>query len=198
LSNPATSILRKIYWERLTNTPNFKLLKMASTLKNLSKYDADNLPDASEMKFGIVVSDWNERITHALYDGCIDSLCKHGAKEENIFTMQVPGAFELPFGAKTLLGQQKLDAVICLGCVIKGETRHDEYINTAVANGVMNLGLASSRPVIFGLLTPNDEQQALDRAGGKHGNKGVEAAITAIRMAALKSVKVEAKKQIGF
>jgi 6,7-dimethyl-8-ribityllumazine synthase len=171
---------------------------MASALSNLSEYDDSNIPDAGEMTFGIVVAEWNAHITHALYEGCCDTLLKHGAKPENIHTMQVPGSFELPAGARMLAGKHNLDAVICLGCVIRGETSHNEYINHAVANGLVNLSIATGRPYIFGLLTTNDEQQALDRAGGKHGNKGVEAAVTAIRMAALKKDGKEGKKPIGF
>jgi 6,7-dimethyl-8-ribityllumazine synthase len=171
---------------------------MASALKNLSKYDESKLGSAEKMSFGIIVSDWNEKITHALYEGCYDALIKHGAKEENIHTVQVPGAFELPAGAAMLASKQSLDAVICLGCVIKGETSHNEYINQSVAMGLTNLSIASAKPFIFGLLTPNDEQQALDRAGGKYGNKGVEAAVTAIRMANLKQNLGENKKKIGF
>jgi 6,7-dimethyl-8-ribityllumazine synthase len=171
---------------------------MASALKNLSEYNEQNIPDASGMRFGIVVAEWNAHITHALYEGCRETLLKHGALPENIHTIQVPGSFELPTGARIIAGKQNPDAVICLGCVIKGETTHNEYINQAVANGLVNLSLASGRPFIFGLLTPNDEQQALDRAGGKHGNKGVEAAVTAIRMAALKKEVVDGKRKIGF
>lgn len=171
---------------------------MASALKNLSSYDDTNLPSAEKMNFGIVVAEWNQHITHALYEGCYDTLLKHGAVAANIQTTQVPGTFELPIGARLLLGQQKLDAVICIGCVIEGETKHNEYINLSVANGLTSLSLMSSTPCIFGVLTPNDEQQALDRAGGKYGNKGVEAAITAIRMAALKSNSAESKVKIGF
>ncbi|MEM9836408.1 MAG: 6,7-dimethyl-8-ribityllumazine synthase, partial [Bacteroidota bacterium] len=144
-------------------------------------------------------SDWNKDITHTLYQGCFDTLIKHGADEENIHTLQVPGTFELPAGARMIAGKQKLDAVICLGCVIKGETKHDEYINTAVAQGLINLSIATGKPYIFGVLTPNTHEQALDRAGGKYGNKGVEAAITAIRMGAMyKAQKVGAKPTIGF
>ena len=172
---------------------------MASALKNLSDYDENSLPAAEEMNFGIVVADWNKEITHALYEGCYDTLTKHGASPDNIFTAQVPGAFELPVGAKLLAGQHRLDAIICLGCVIKGETAHNEYINNAVASGLATLGIASGKPIIYGVLTPNDQQQAKDRSGGKHGNKGVEAAVTAIRMGALKEeLKVVGKKGIGF
>ncbi len=171
---------------------------MASALKNLSSYDEKNLPSAESLNFGIVVSDWNQEITHALYQGCYDTLIKHGVKADNIHTAQVPGTFELPVGAKILAGQQTLHAVICIGCVIKGETSHNEYINQAVATGLTHLSIASGKPFIFGVLTPNDEQQAKDRAGGKYGNKGVEAAVTAIRMAALKEGMKEGKKSIGF
>lgn len=172
---------------------------MASALKNLSDYDAQSLPDAAEMQFGIAVADWNKDITHVLYEGCYDTLIQHGAKPENIKTLQVPGTFELPSAARLLLSKGKLDAVICLGCVIKGETQHDEYINTAVANGLVQLSLATGKPCIFGVLTPNTHQQALDRAGGKHGNKGIEAAATALRMAQLhQEQKGTGKNGIGF
>ncbi len=171
---------------------------MASALKNLSSYDDASLPDASELVFGIVVAEWNARITYALYEACYETLVSHGAKPENIHTIQVPGSFELPAGARLLASRNNPDAVICLGCVIKGETNHNEYINQAVANGLVNLSIATGRPFIFGLLTTNDEQQALDRAGGTHGNKGVEAAVTAIRMAALKNDGKPGKKKIGF
>lgn len=173
---------------------------MASALKNLSDYDEKSMPSAEDMNIGIVVSDWNKKITHTLYEGCYDTLIKHGAKEENLHTMQVPGTFELPIGAKIIASGKRLDAVICIGCVIKGETEHDVYINTAVASGLTNLGIMSGIPMIFGVLTPNTEQQAKDRAGGKYGNKGVEAAVTAIRMADLKKKKGEKseKKGIGF
>lgn len=160
---------------------------MASSLKNLSQYDDSTVPDASGLRFGIVVAEWNAHITHALYEACHDTLVKHGAKPDNIHTLQVPGSFELPAGARLLAARHTPDAVICLGCVIKGETSHNEYINHAVANGLVNLAIASGRPFIFGVLTPDNEQQALDRAGGRHGNKGVEAAVSAIRMAALKN-----------
>ena len=173
---------------------------MATALKNLSEYDDSSIPAANDMIFGIVVAEWNAHITHALYEGCYDTLLKHGARAENIHTLQVPGSFELPAGARILAGQKNPDAVICLGCVIKGETNHNEYINQAVANGLVNLSIASGKAFVFGVLTPNDEQQALDRAGGKHGNKGVEAAVTAIRMAALKMGKntETSKRTIGF
>jgi 6,7-dimethyl-8-ribityllumazine synthase len=173
---------------------------MASTLKNLSSYDENNIPSAEKMEFGIIVADWNAHITHALYEGCYDTLLKHGAIAENIHIIQVPGTFELPAAARMLANKKpSLDALICIGCVIKGETQHDEYINMSVANALQNLSIATGKAFIFGVLTPNSEQQALDRAGGKHGNKGVEAAITAIRMAAIKEDLSGRKKgTIGF
>ena len=171
---------------------------MASALKNLSEYNEKKLASAKEMSFGIVVADWNAEITHALYQACYDTLTKHGAAPDAIHTIQVPGAFELPGGARLLIKSKNPDAVICIGCVIKGETSHNEYINNAVAMGLTQLGLTTGIPCVFGLLTPNDEQQALDRAGGKHGNKGVEAAVTAIRMAALKIQVNDPKQTIGF
>jgi 6,7-dimethyl-8-ribityllumazine synthase len=171
---------------------------MASALKNLSTYNDADLPSAAEMSFGIAVADWNAHITHALYEGCVETLLKHGASADNIHTMQVPGAFELPTACRLLIGSEKMDVVIALGCVIQGETSHNEYINHAVANGLVQLSLATGIPCIFGVLTPNTEQQALDRAGGVHGNKGVEAAVTAIRMAALKKEAGTPEKRIGF
>lgn len=171
---------------------------MASALKNLSVYDESTMPSAEGLVFGIVVAEWNAHITHALYEGCYDALIKHGAKPEDIHTMQVPGSFELPAGARLLVGQHNADAVICLGCVIKGETNHNEYINTAVANALAQMSIMSGRAFIFGVLTPNNEEQALDRAGGKYGNKGVEAAVTAIRMGHLKKAGKSPKKSIGF
>ena len=171
---------------------------MASALHNLSEYDDTNLPDISDLTFGIVVADWNKDITHALYEGCYDTLTKHGAAADNIHTMQVPGSFELTVGARMMAGKHKCDAVICLGCVIKGETSHNEYINQSVAQGLTNMSIASGKPFIFGVLTPNDHQQALDRAGGKHGDKGVEATVTAIRMAGLKQQFSENERRIGF
>ncbi len=170
---------------------------MASAQKNLSVYDDSTLPSAENMSFGIVVAEWNAEITHALYEGCFETLLKHGAKEDNIKTIQVPGSFELPAGARLLASQHKLDAIICLGCVIKGETKHDEYISNAVATGLMNLSIASGQPFIFGVLTPNNQEQALERAGGIHGNKGIEAAVSAIRMAALRE-GLTTKAKIGF
>lgn len=159
---------------------------MASALHNLSNYDTASVPNGSNFSIAIVVAEWNKDITFALHKGCLQALIKHGCLEDNITTKVVPGAFELTVGAQIAIQKNQPDAVICLGCVIKGETSHNEYINYAVAQGLTNLSLQTGIPAIFGVLTPNNEQQAKDRAGGKHGNKGVEAAITALKMIALK------------
>lgn len=171
---------------------------MATSLHNLSEYQPADIPSAADLRFGIVVADWNAHITHALLQGCLDTLRQHGASDERMHVVHVPGSFELPGAARLLIGAKKLDAVIALGCVIQGETRHNEYINHAVATGLTQLSLASSIPCIFGVLTPDTEEQALARAGGVHGNKGVEAAVTAIRMAALKKELGQTKSPIGF
>lgn len=171
---------------------------MSSKDKNLSKVKISKKTSVEGYSFGIVRSEWNDKITSSLLEGCKETLLKHKASEDDIYTIDVPGSFELPLGARMLLRKHKLDAVICLGCVIKGETKHDEYINGAVARGIMSLNIASGKPVIFGVLTPNDMQQAKDRAGGKYGNKGAEAAYTAIKMALLgKDLKGD-EKSIGF
>ncbi|MCH7401387.1 6,7-dimethyl-8-ribityllumazine synthase [Belliella kenyensis] len=155
---------------------------MATSLKSLSEYSEKNIVDMSNKKFGIVVSEWNDQITSSLYGGALETLLKYGVKKENIYKKEVPGSFELTLGAQWLAEIEEIDAVICLGCVIQGETRHFDFICDAVAHGITNVGLKYNKPVIFGVLTPDTMQQALDRAGGKHGNKGDEAAITAIKM----------------
>ena len=158
---------------------------MASSLKNLSDHDPLKIPDGSSWKFGIVVSEWNEEITAALLDGCIKTLGKHGVKKENIKVTTVPGSFELPFGARVVAEQFTPQAVICLGCVIQGETSHFDYICQGVTKGITELNLDYDIPFIFGVLTTENLDQAKDRAGGKHGNKGDEAAVTALKMSAL-------------
>jgi 6,7-dimethyl-8-ribityllumazine synthase len=152
---------------------------------NLSAYDPGSVPDASDMRFGIVVSDWNSEVTRALLDGAVSTLKKHGADDENIVVKHVPGSFELTLGAQFLAEYDDLDAVICLGCVIQGETPHFTFICQGVAQGITQLNMEYNIPFIFGVLTTNTHQQAVDRAGGKLGNKGDEAAVTAIKMAAL-------------
>ena len=158
---------------------------MASQLKNLSDFSHTDIPSATPYRFGIVVAEWNAEITNSLYKGAYRSLVNHGALPDNIFNYTVPGSFELTSGADLLLKNLQLDAVICLGCVIQGETRHFDFICNAVANGISNVAIKYSKPVIFGVLTTDNQQQAIDRSGGKHGNKGDEAAITAIKMANL-------------
>ena len=156
---------------------------MSSTLKNLSDFSHLQVGTAENLKFAIVVSQWNAQITGALLNGAYKGLLDHGAKDENIELIEVPGSYELISGSDIALRNAELDAVITLGCVIQGETRHFDFICDAVANGIANVGIKYNKPVIFGVLTTDNEQQALDRAGGKHGNKGEEAAITAIQMA---------------
>ncbi|QCR24031.1 6,7-dimethyl-8-ribityllumazine synthase [Pontibacter sp. SGAir0037] len=155
---------------------------MATALKNLNDYNKANFADVSDKKVGIVVAEWHNEITDVLCTGAIDTLLKHGIKKENIFRNTVPGSFELTLGAQFLALQPEIDAVICIGVVIKGDTKHDDYINHAVANGLTNVALKFNKPVAFGLVTTNNLEQALDRAGGKHGNKGVEAAAAVIGM----------------
>ena len=152
---------------------------------NLSVYDPESVPDASEMRFGIVVSDWNREVTWSLLEGAVNTLEKHGATDENIIVKHVPGSFELTLGAQFLAEYDDVDAVICLGCVIQGETPLFTYICQGVTQGITQLNLEYNIPFVFGVLTTNTHQQAIDRAGGIHGNKGNEAAVTAIKMAAL-------------
>jgi 6,7-dimethyl-8-ribityllumazine synthase len=158
---------------------------MSSAIKNLSDFSTKDLPNISNKRFAIVVSEWNTEVTDALYTGAYDTLLKYGATESNIISVQVPGSFELSLGAQKMAEKSDIDAVICLGCVIQGETRHFDFICQAVADGITNVSLKYNKPVIFGVLTPNTQAQAMDRAGGKHGNKGDEAAITAIKMLAI-------------
>lgn len=158
---------------------------MASSNKNLSDFSHITVASAAPYRFGIVVSQWNAEVTGGLLEGAHKALKKYGGLEENIRIVQVPGSYELISGADILLRDQSLDAVICLGCVIQGETKHFDYICSAVAHGIANVALKHNKPVIFGVLTTDHLQQALDRAGGKHGNKGEEAAVTAIQMAVL-------------
>lgn len=138
------------------------------------------------MRFAIVVSEWNTEVTEALYNGALETLLKFGANENDIVRRNVPGSFELTLGAQLMAERKEFDAVICIGVVVQGETKHFDFICDAVGHGITNLNIKYNLPVIFGVLTPNTMQQALDRAGGVHGNKGDEAAITAIKMAALK------------
>jgi 6,7-dimethyl-8-ribityllumazine synthase len=158
---------------------------MASQLKNLSDFSNLEIPKADKYRFGIIVSQWNEKVTGALYRGAVDTLLKYHTEETNIITLHVPGSYELTSAADMLLTSRQVNAVICLGCVIQGETRHFDFICHAVANGISNVSIKHNKPVIFGVLTTDNLQQAIDRSGGQHGNKGEEAAVTAIQMAHL-------------
>jgi len=155
---------------------------MATANKNLSQHSETNLVDISTRKFALIVSEWNEEITDSLYQAAYDTLLQYGASAENLVRKEVPGSFELSLAAQWMAREEDIDAVICLGCVIQGETRHFEFICQSVAQGMKDVALKYNKPVIFGVLTTDTKQQALDRAGGRHGNKGDEAAITAIKM----------------
>lgn len=159
---------------------------MSSKNKNLSQVEGSKVPSAKGMRFGLVYAEWNFEVTGALLAGAEKTLRKYGVSKKDIVAHAVPGSFELTMGAQWLAAQKKIDAVICLGCVIQGETRHFDFICDAVAHGITELNMKYNKPVIFGVLTTNDMGQARARAGGKHGNKGDEAAITAIKMVALK------------
>ena len=153
---------------------------------NLSEHNAAEVPSGEKYRIGVVVAEWNSEITNALAKGAVDTLKQYGVADGNIRLVHVPGSFELTTGADLMLRHDSsLDAVICIGCVIQGETRHFEFICQAVSQGVTNVALKHGKPVIFSLLTTNDMQQAIERSGGKHGNKGVEGAITALKMIAL-------------
>lgn len=155
--------------------------------KNLSAYDLTTVPDAAGLKFGIVVAEWNYEITGALAQGAVDTLKRHGVQDEDIIVKHVPGSFELTLGAQYMAEFTDADAIIILGCVIQGETRHFDFICEGVTQGITNLNIKYNKPFIFGLLTTDNQQQALDRAGGRLGNKGDEAAVTAIKMLALRN-----------
>ncbi|MBI2721714.1 MAG: 6,7-dimethyl-8-ribityllumazine synthase [Bacteroidetes bacterium] len=155
---------------------------MSSVNNNLSVVKGSAVADASDYAFGIVWAEWNEEITSALREGAYKTLIENGVLPENITVKAVPGSFELTLGAQWMAEYADVDAVICIGCVIQGETKHFDFICSAVAQGITELNREFGIPFIFGVLTPNNQGQAIDRAGGKHGNKGVEAAITAIKM----------------
>ena len=172
---------------------------MATQNKNLSNYDKNTIPNAKDFRFGIVVSEWNNQITEGLYNGAVHALVDCGALPQNITRWNVPGSFELVFGAKKMIETQNLDCVLVIGSVIKGETLHFDFVCQGVTQGIMDLNVRSKIPVIFCVLTDNNEQQSIDRSGGIHGNKGTEAAIAAIKMAHLNSTINKSKSAgIGF
>lgn len=159
---------------------------MATENKNLSEYDKNTIPNAKDFRFGIVVSEWNDKITEGLFNGAVAALLDCGATDDTIIRWNVPGSFELVYGAKKMIETQRPDVVIVIGCVIKGETQHFEFVCDGVTQGIKDLNVSTDIPVIFCVLTDNTEQQSIDRSGGKHGNKGTEAAIAAIKMAYLR------------
>jgi 6,7-dimethyl-8-ribityllumazine synthase len=158
---------------------------MATVNHNLSQYDKTTIPNAKNFRFGIVVSEWNDKITSGLLKGAIDALVECGVEETNIIKWDVPGSFELIYGCKKMI-EQTVDAVIAIGCVIQGETKHFDFVCNGVTQGITTLNLTADTPVVFCVLTDNTMQQSIDRSGGIHGNKGTEAAIAAIKMAELR------------
>jgi 6,7-dimethyl-8-ribityllumazine synthase len=160
---------------------------MATENKNLSQYDKSTLPNVSQLSFGIVVSEWNEAITEGLFNGAYETLLDCNVKPEKIIRWNVPGSFELIYGCKKMMDTYShLDGIIAIGSVIQGETKHFDFVCEGVTHGLKDLNLAGKMPVIFCVLTDNNLQQSIDRSGGKHGNKGVEAAVAAIKMTAIK------------
>ncbi len=155
---------------------------MATANKNLSHYDKSTIPSAKKFRFGIVVSEWNPAITEGLYQGAFNALLENGAEKSNILRFDVPGSFELVYGCKKMQ-EQNVDAIIAIGSVIQGETRHFDFVCDGVTQGIKDLNIQNDTPIIFCVLTDNTMQQAIDRSGGKHGNKGTESAIAAIKMA---------------
>ena len=157
---------------------------MAININNNFDLDSNNLSNIDKIKFGIVVSNWNKNITDNLYDGAFDTLLKYGAKENNIKKLEVPGSFELVYGCKKMQNEN-LDVIIAIGCVIKGETDHYDYICSSVSNGIVQLNIINDTPIVFCVLTDHNIEQSISRSGGKHGNKGVESAIAAIKIASI-------------
>ncbi|PJB19665.1 MAG: 6,7-dimethyl-8-ribityllumazine synthase [Flavobacteriaceae bacterium CG_4_9_14_3_um_filter_33_16] len=158
---------------------------MATANHNLSAYDKTTIPNANKFRFGMVVSEWNASITEGLFEGAYQTLINHGVLPNNIVRWNVPGSFELIYGCKKMQ-EQMVNAVIAIGSVIQGETKHFDFVCEAVSQGIKDLNVADETPVIFCVLTDNNMQQAIDRSGGKHGNKGTEAAVAAIKMAELR------------
>jgi 6,7-dimethyl-8-ribityllumazine synthase len=156
---------------------------MATVNKNLSDYDKNSVPNAKDFRFGIVVSEWNDSITEGLYKGAIQALLENQVPAQHIIRWNVPGSFELIYGSKKMLQTQNVDAVIAIGCVIQGQTKHFDFVCEGVTQGIKDLNVQTDIPVIFCVLTDNTMQQSIDRSGGVHGNKGTEAAIAAIKMA---------------
>jgi 6,7-dimethyl-8-ribityllumazine synthase len=155
---------------------------MATSIKNLSDYDETNIANGADYKIGIVVSEWNHQITGALLEGALQTLIQHGVKEINLNVKYVPGAFELPIGAQSLLEHEKLDGILTIGAVIQGETKHFDFVCNGATQGIMEVMLKYNTPISFCVLTDNNMQQSIDRSGGKHGNKGIECAVSLLKM----------------
>ncbi len=160
---------------------------MATSTKNLSAYAVNDVPNGADFRIGIVVSEWNENITLNLLEGAKETLLKHGVKTDNVIIHFVPGTFELPLGCQHLLEEKLVDGIVAIGSVIQGETKHFDFVCDAAAHGIMNVGLKYNAPVIFCVLTDNTLQQAIDRSGGKHGNKGIECAVACLKMVSFKN-----------
>jgi 6,7-dimethyl-8-ribityllumazine synthase len=171
---------------------------MATSGKDLSKVDKFPLTNPEKLKIGIVVAQWNNKITDRLLNGAIKALTESGIKKDNIQTQYVPGTFELPLGAQYLLDKNSVDGVICIGCVIQGETKHFDYVCQGATNGIMSIGLRYNKPATFCVLTDQNEQQSIERSGGKHGNKGIECAISCLKMIELKKHITSPDQKIGF
>jgi 6,7-dimethyl-8-ribityllumazine synthase len=155
---------------------------VATENKNLSEYNTLNIPNGADLKIGIVVSEWNENITGNLLKGARQALLENGVKEENITIQFVPGTYELPLSSQYLLEYTKVDGVVAIGSVIQGETKHFDFVCEAATQGIKDVGLKYNKPVIFCVLTDNNMQQAIDRSGGKYGNKGIECAVACLKM----------------
>jgi 6,7-dimethyl-8-ribityllumazine synthase len=171
---------------------------MATEGKDLSNIESITISSPNKIKIGIVVSSWNNNITERLKEGAINALTSSGIIKDNIQIHYVPGTFELPLGAQYLLDRNIVDGVICIGCVIQGETKHFDYVCQGATNGIMSIGLRFNKPATFCVLTDQNEQQSIDRSGGKHGNKGVECAISCLKMIELKKSMNSSEKKIGF
>ena len=171
---------------------------MATENKNLSAYNKDEMPNILGWKIGIVVSEWNEQVTNGLLEGAKSALLDLGLAEMDLIIKHTPGSYELPLAAQFLFSATEVDAVICLGSVIQGETKHFDFVCEAVSQGVKDVSLKFNKPCIFGVLTDNTMQQAIDRSGGKHGNKGVEAAVAAVKMVELMKSFGKGKSKLGY
>ena len=171
---------------------------MATQGNNLSKIESFPITNPEKIKIGVVVAEWNKKITDKLTEGVLLALKHCGLKEENITVHYVPGTFELPLGAQYLLDKNIVDGVICVGCVIQGETKHFDYVCQGATNGIMNVGLRYNKATSFCVLTDQNEQQSIERSGGKHGNKGIECAIACLKMIELKKGIGNTNQKIGF